>query len=179
MGLDMYLNRMPRYKNITPNQIRALEEYLTWKEQKENPESRARKYTLKDWCGVEFKDVPQGKAMEFYKPFFVTRYYFWDSEKRYPHKYIMEEVGYWRKAHKIHEWFVKHVQNGVDDCEYHHEVTKDILERLLKACNKALKKSEVCSDDTYHDIKDTIEIVKNVLETTDFEKQMIYYYSSW
>ena len=31
----------------------------------------------------------------------------------------------------------------------------------------------------FEDIKDTIEIIKNVLETTDFDKEMIYYVSSW
>ena len=30
-----------------------------------------------------------------------------------------------------------------------------------------------------NDIKETIDIVTKVLETTDFEKEMVYYVSSW
>jgi len=31
--------------------------------------------------------------------------------------YIVEEVGYWRKANQIHNWFVENVQNGIDECQ--------------------------------------------------------------
>ena len=51
-----------------------------------------------------------------------------DSEELY------EDVGYWRKANQIHNWFVNHVQDGIDDCDYHHEVTKELLEELLDTC---------------------------------------------
>ena len=27
-----------------------------------------------------------------------------------------EDVGYWRKANQIHNWFVQNVQGGEDDC---------------------------------------------------------------
>ena len=32
-------------------------------------------------------------------------------------KEIVEEVGYWRKANQIHNWFVKNVQKDQDDCK--------------------------------------------------------------
>jgi hypothetical protein len=31
--------------------------------------------------------------------------------------YIIEEVGYWRKANHIHQWFVQNVQGGKDECQ--------------------------------------------------------------
>jgi len=31
--------------------------------------------------------------------------------------YIIEEVGYWRKANHIHQWFVQNCANGVDNCQ--------------------------------------------------------------
>lgn len=37
------------------------------------------------------------------------------TEKNIQH--IAIEVIYWRKANAIHAWFVKHVQDGNDDCE--------------------------------------------------------------
>ena len=223
MGLDMYLNKMPRYGSTTPTQIYALEKYLGWKDNHE-----ARKYSLKEWCGVEYKNVPRGKTREFYESFYSIKYYPWDKEKRFPHGSIIDEVGYWRKANQIHNWFVNHVQHGVDDCEYHNEVTKEILEKLLDICQRVLNSCEMvdgqikngytmnqdgqripimeegkyikdssvaekllpnCSGfffggtdyDEYYiaDIKSTIDIITRVLETTDFEKEMIYYVSSW
>lgn len=47
--------------------------------------------------------------------------------------YIQEEAGYWRKANQIHQWFVDHVQNGVDECqESYVEISQ--LESLLQLC---------------------------------------------
>lgn len=227
MGLDMYLERMPRYKNATAKDINILESYFDWRNQKENPNSNAKNYTLKEWCGVEYADVPKRDIRKFYEPFFTTRYSQWDTKKQYGFGRIMDQIGYWRKANQIHNWFVEHVQDGEDDCCYHHEVTKEILEELLDTCEKVLANCELVDgkinngykfengktipimkdgkyvkdpsvamellsttsgfffggtdyDEYYvNDIKDTIDIITNALETTNFEKEMIYYVSSW
>jgi len=48
-----------------------------------------------------------------------------------------DEVAYWRKANQIHDYFVKKVQDGNDDCgEY--PVTTDDLKLLYKLCRQAL-----------------------------------------
>lgn len=109
-----------------------------------------------------------------------------------------------RKANQIHKWFVENVQDGIDDCKYHNEVTKEILEELLDICQRVLNSCKLIKDkiqngytyengklipimedrfyyDQYYvdNIKETIDIITTVLETTDFETQMIYYVSSW
>ncbi|MEY2702069.1 MAG: hypothetical protein RLY43_702 [Bacteroidota bacterium] len=56
--------------------------------------------------------------------------------------YIIEEVGYWRKANHIHSWFVKNVQEGVDDCKEYY-VEKSQLEQLLDTVNLVLKASNL------------------------------------
>lgn len=43
---------------------------------------------------------------------------------------IFDEVSYWRKFNALHNWFVTHVQIGVDNCEIY-EVTKDHINDLL------------------------------------------------
>lgn len=48
------------------------------------------------------------------------------------------EVAYWRKANQIHNWFVKNVQNGLDDCGYY-EVSITKLKELKEICDKILK----------------------------------------
>lgn len=139
----------------------------------------------------------------------------------------LQDIGYWRKANQIHNWFVKNVQNGVDNCEYY-IVSKEQLGDLLSTCQKVLAASELvdgqiingysCNSNYellpnyedgqiisnssiaeellptssgfffggteydeyyYSDIKDTIEILEDVLKTTDFNKYTILYHSSW
>jgi hypothetical protein len=47
--------------------------------------------------------------------------------------YITEEVGYWRKANQIHDWFVKNVQDGRDECQ-ESSVSREKLQELYDAC---------------------------------------------
>lgn len=218
MGLDSYLNRMPRYKNTTASEVNAIEGYLDWLKAKEEGSEYAN-CTLKEWCGVDESKLPSKDVIEFYKSF--------NSADKYGYERIMEEVGYWRKANQIHNFFVENVQGGEDDCSYHNECTKEILKDLLDRCYKVLTGSimmigqvkngqqyvdgkwvdcmepgkviinpEVAEellpscggfffgsteyDEWYmQDIENTIKIIKNVLATTDFETQAIYYVSSW
>jgi hypothetical protein len=46
---------------------------------------------------------------------------------------IIEEVGYWRKANCIHDWFVKNVQDGEDNC-HTFDVEVSQLQELYDAC---------------------------------------------
>ena len=214
----MYLERMPRYKNVTANQIDGIAKYFSIERAKqENPEYA--NFTLEQWCGFDEKDLPDRETIEFLRQFNKHDEYFLD--------HITDEIGYWRKANAIHNWFVEHVQNGIDDCKYHNEVTKEILEELLDTCMTVLKNSELfdapvvssfiyCNgrqkpefidgkivkdpsvamqllptqegfffgstdyDQWYIEyIENTIDIINKVLRTTDFEREMIYYISSW
>jgi hypothetical protein len=56
--------------------------------------------------------------------------------------YITEEVGYWRKANAIHAWFVKHVQDGKDDCGTYY-VPEERLQELLAVVELVLKGSKL------------------------------------
>lgn len=129
MGLDMTLYRMPRYKNATASDVNAIENYLNWLKAKKEGSEYAN-CTLKEWCGVDESELPSKDVIEFYKSF--------NSADKYGYEHIMEEVGYWRKANQIHNFFVENVQDGEDDCSYHDECTKEILEDLLDKCYKVL-----------------------------------------
>jgi hypothetical protein len=50
---------------------------------------------------------------------------------------ISEQVGYWRKANQIHNWFVDNVQNGEDDCREHSVIRED-FHNLLETVNLVL-----------------------------------------
>ena len=56
--------------------------------------------------------------------------------------YLVEEVGYWRKANAIHQWFVENVQKGVDDCGTY-IVSREKLTELLGKVEHVLEASEV------------------------------------
>jgi hypothetical protein len=229
MGLDMYLERFPRYKGYTPQEINALEDFLEMKEKpKVKDESTGKAYTFEEWTGKPLSLVPEGKDRAYLKQLYKTRFHAWDDKHKYPHKSIHEGVGYWRKANAIHNWFVNRVQDGEDDCNYHNEVTEKDLEDLLDICEnildstilvngkvvngyrmddnanmvpvmqdgRVIKNPELCKEllpctegfffgsteyDQWYldDIRKTEQIISRVLRETDFEKQMIYYISSW
>lgn len=107
--------------------------------------------------------------------------------------YIVEEVGYWRKANQIHQWFVENVQGGVDDCRDAY-VERDKLQELLNICkivsidkDKAEQLLPTASgfffgnteyDEWYYqDIQSTIEILEEAL--SDEEADHFEYHSSW
>lgn len=113
--------------------------------------------------------------------------------------YVIEDVGYWRKANQIHKWFVDNVQGGVDDCsKYTVEVEK--LKELLKICKKVKKDHSLAekllptqegfffggtSYDEYYfyDIDTTIKILTPLLKELKAQPEMIFsyieYQSSW
>lgn len=222
MGLDMYLERYPRYKHYGPEDIHVVESYYEWMS-----EGKAGEYTLEQWCGVKEESLPNAKDMEYLKGFIITQYWEWDEEHRFPHDRIYEQVAYWRKANAIHRWFVENVQDGEDDCCYHREVTKRDLEELRDTCKEVLVecvlvKGKVKNGSTLengkwvpfmedglvvanpvtahellpvqdgfffgstdynewyiNDVRYTYNKIVRILEEMDFEKQMLYYCSSW
>lgn len=195
MGLDSYLERMPRYRGTTPGDINKIENYLDYQEEIKDPESNALKYSLEEWCGTNIDGISP-KRIKYYKQFYNMKYSYWDDEHKYGSNRIIEQVGYWRKSNHIHAWFVKNIQNGIDDCKYHCEVTEEDLEELINTCREVLENPSLAEEllptqsgfffggtsyDEYYfdDLNYTIEICENALKTTDFDTQAIYYISSW
>ena len=105
-----------------------------------------------------------------------------------------EEV-YWRKANAIHKWFVDNVQGGVDNCKQY-KVTKEDIQRLLTTVHEVLEDHTKAQgllpptqgfffgstdiDEWYfEDLQYTADELAVLLKTFDFEKDDLYYYSSW
>ena len=132
MGLDMYLYRFPRYKWYGPKNIITFEAYIEWKEGEQ-------KYSFEEWSECSEKDLPNEEDRGYFKDLRKETFADWDEEHSYPRVRCYEYVAYWRKANSVHKWFVDHVQNGEDDCDFHNEVTKKDLEELREACRKILE----------------------------------------
>ena len=111
-------------------------------------------------------------------------------------EYIIEDIGYWRKANHIHKWFVDNVQGGDDDCgEYY--VPREDLAALLELCyevkdnpddaHKILPRQEgyFFGSDEYDEyymeqVQYTIDIIEPLLKELDScPDAEIYYSSSW
>jgi hypothetical protein len=103
---------------------------------------------------------------------------------------IEVERGYWRKANAIHNWFVKNVQDGIDNCSQYC-VSYEKLCALKYVCEKSLDSLEFARenlptnsnpafgsqdyDEYYYDyLKSTIKIINSL------DGDGLYFYeSSW
>ena len=54
-------------------------------------------------------------------------------------------VGYWRKSHAVHSWFVENVQGGHDECQSSY-VTRDQLKELKTNCLEVLVDNRKAND---------------------------------
>jgi hypothetical protein len=104
-------------------------------------------------------------------------------------------AAYWRKANAIHGWFVKKVQEGVDECK-DTPVSREQLQELIDTCKAVLadnsKASELLPSQSgfffgstdynewyFNDLAYTVEQLERVLSTEVFKKCDFYYRSSW
>lgn len=106
---------------------------------------------------------------------------------------VVEEVGYWRKANAIHNWFVQNIQKGIDECQESYVEPNDLKE-LLQLCREIMDHNELAPDILpvtsgfffgsteydewyFQDIEDTIKILEEVLAMEGYGE--LYYRSSW
>lgn len=150
MGLDMYLNKYPRYKDATANDFNMVKNYLEWKRNNKN-------CTFEEWCGEDESKV-RTDLIDFYKQKKYTRHFDWDKNDTCAYETIFTEIAYWRKANEIHNYFVEYAQHGVDDCGTYN-VSKKQLEDLLYKCKEVkriavLEKSKVVNGYTFQNGKE-------------------------
>jgi len=108
---------------------------------------------------------------------------------------IFEKVGYLRKVNAIHNWLVKNIQDGKDECQSS-IFTKDKIMKLKHTCRFVMKDildgpsmlpttkgfffGSTGYDISYiQDVKEAHDICENILNTTNFDKQVILYRASW
>lgn len=104
-----------------------------------------------------------------------------------------ELIHSWRKANQIHGWFVDNVQLGEDNC-FNYKVENQKLIELYNLCKTALetKDTELLPptagfffgnteiDELYwQDIRETIDVLDNIIFDKDFDNQEYFYQSSW
>ncbi len=106
------------------------------------------------------------------------------------------EAMYWRKANAIHMWFVKNVQDGVDNCGSYY-VPKEKLQELVELCKEVMankgRASELLptasgfffgtldyGDYYFEDVQSTITRLEELLSNSDIINNFSFHYqSSW
>ena len=108
---------------------------------------------------------------------------------------VVEES--WRKANAIHGWFVRNVQDGVDDCG-RYEVSRKQIEKLDILCEEVLKRRNTDTsekllphmqgfffgaynyDEWYYDyVSQTRGIIRAILTNYNSQEDIIQYESWW
>lgn len=102
-------------------------------------------------------------------------------------------IAYWRKANCIHNWFVKNVQGGVDECQVS-PVSREQLETLRDLCEKVLVERDASLlppksgfffgstdvDDWYwSDVAKTAKALRVILDAPDLKVCELAYRASW
>ena len=111
-------------------------------------------------------------------------------------KSIHFKVAYWRKANAIHNWFVQHCQESVDECQRTY-VCREQLIQLVALCKKVLANKKLAEEllpsasgfffgnieyDEYYfsDLRDTIRMLEPIVDDDETWKHNEFYYqSSW
>jgi len=103
------------------------------------------------------------------------------------------DVGYFRKHNALHGWLVDNAQGGVDECQ-RVELSHELLTKLSSLVETALQTrndtlftpvsgfffGHNTVDEWYWSkMTDTHETLKNIVNTTDFETESVYYQSCW
>jgi hypothetical protein len=108
--------------------------------------------------------------------------------------HIDYEVGYWRKANAIHNWFVANVQASVDDCGYYYVEEHQLKELRDLCCSVITNKADPMKalpptsgfffgsteiDEWYFDdLNSTVKIIDEALENKE-DYSSFFYSSSW
>jgi hypothetical protein len=106
---------------------------------------------------------------------------------------VAVNVGYWRKVNSVHNWFVKNVQGGVDECQESY-VTREQLEELFSTVALAIKSKNssllppaagfffgsIDIDEWYwSDLEYTRDLLKKILSNKSLEGFDFVYQASW
>lgn len=169
MGLDMFLYRAPRVPGLNLDGYLAAEDAVCH----HGPDGLADPALLQAHPGTVAVADPR-------RTFFS----------------LFEEVAYWRKANAIHRWFVEHVHDGADDGYWYALVPDTACRALLDRVTAVLADFDRAPallpteagfffgstdyDEWYaSNLVETRNQLTRVLDTTDFERQVLLYHCWW
>lgn len=109
------------------------------------------------------------------------------------YKSIFKQVAYWRKFNALHQWFVTHVQLGIDNCGLY-ELDQDVLRSCHDTLEEAFYKknhyilpptqgffwgSTEIDDYYWNNVEEAIQTISSLIDNTDWATERLFYQSSW
>jgi len=109
------------------------------------------------------------------------------------YKSIFKQVAYWRKFNALHQWFVTHVQLGIDNCGLY-ELDQDVLRSCHDVLEEAFYKknhyilpptqgffwgSTEIDDYYWNNVEESIQTISHLIDDTDWATERLFYQSSW
>lgn len=190
MGLDMYLYRTISVPEMAPESYRKVDSLLFSAFTPQEQDALIDWKALTDMAkSADFEQHTSVRGANALREAIVVR-----GSDSFRWLTIFECVGYWCRANAIHNWFVMNVQNSQDDCGLY-QVSQKKLQELLDISKEILAKPAIAAFTLptikgflfgpteygahyFDNLKDTVKILEEVLEKTDFKRQVIFYHSS-
>ena len=191
------------YETVPREDLVLIEKYFNWKRVRE--EGKYSCDTLEEWCGISENKLPHKYVVNYYRDFYIEKEVYLEYAGDAKIYSMFDRLARFVKFNQIFNWFIKNVMNGKVDKEYY-EVSKEQLENLLEVCNKVKdsfvdgnvineeiaktlmplmeQKGYFFGVDDYSEIyaSQIIEasgIIKNILETTNFNTETVYFNAIW
>lgn len=194
------------YETIPRDDIVLIDEYFNWKKAKADGKDCGS--TLEEWCGIPASNLAHKYIVNYYRDFYTEKSMYHEYLGDIETYSIFNQLARIVKVNQVFNWFILNVMNGNADKNYH-EVTKEHLEDLLTTCEKvkngfsyhgdkyivdedvAKKYLPIMNErglffgtDSYNDIYasqivDVINIISDILQTTDFERETVYFNAIW
>lgn len=200
MALTMYLTIAPRYKNTTVKEIQLIGSYFNWLHEKEIG-SKYAVDTFEKWCGHSEIELPNKDILDYYKTFWnsgnlfkqaarivkANQIFNWfiknvmnetiDSDYHEVNKEQIECL--LNKCKKIIDSLVFVEKNKYNEDEY--TVDEGVAKELLPLMeNRGYFFGPIEYNNLYaNQIIAIANILENILTTTDFKQQTIYFNATW
>lgn len=147
--------------------------------------------TCSKWNGTENYE----KKFKSFYPKELTEFKVDIDKRNFLSKETKYQVGYWRKANAIHEWFVRNCGDDIDECQEIY-IGHDDLENLLNTCELVLKDhskakellptqegfffgSQDYDEWYFQDIEYTRDLLKKILDSGLAKTYDVIYQASW
>lgn len=195
------------HETIPREDIELIEKYFNWGKARE--EGKSKSNTLQEWCGASESQLPHKYVVNYYREFFAKKKVYIEGVGEVERYGIVDQVGRIVKANQIFNWFINNVMNNDVSNKYYEvtkDQLQNLLdiciaikntitiinddeykvnEEMAKAVLPLLKiQGYFFGTSSYgivyaKQVLNTIDVIANILETTDFEKETVYFNAIW
>ena len=207
MALIMYLTRAPKHENVSIEDMQAMDDYFAWHNKKKQDLSY--NSTFEKWCGRYENDLPSTDIVKYYSKFYTKKTAYDEYLGDVEHYSVLEQIARMGKMNQVFKWFINNGMNYNVSKEYFEVTKENLIKLLdacnnaksgfeLVAADKYKVNEEIAKkymplmedvgmffgsteyDEWYaKDIIDFADVVQNILDTTDFENQVVYFNAIW